>query len=299
MSNITCQEAHYIESCYNGALISIDPSYINKPIQCYGYDYSACYPNLLVSNKLKMPIRVGTRRRLTSLPTKLEYGIYKVKVVNFPNHLFKLNKFNFYTHYDIEFLLNNDYEVELIQVPENEFNAMIWYSDSLIYTEAIFRPWFDILAEAKQQLKGNKIVKRLLSSLWGTLCSFNKQYINDDEDLPSDFSMSSLTSDEQTTYKQIDVQVYETKITYTICKKDSIYKHNFARLKPFLISFARINLANFILKHDLTRDIVRIHTDNVTLRNPIKNYKSITGYKPIPEDKTTGYFTWKNVCIKT
>lgn len=94
------------------------------------------------------------------------------------------------------------------------------------------------------------------------------------------------------------MHVYKKKITYEVCKTDNVYKHSFARLKPFLISFARVNLANFVLDNDLSNDIIRIHTDNVTLRKPIKNYKSITGYKPIPEDKTTGYFKWNNVCTK-
>ena len=54
MEDITIQEFNKIEKCSNGGLINVDWSILEQEIQCYGYDFSAWYANILTNFNLKI-----------------------------------------------------------------------------------------------------------------------------------------------------------------------------------------------------------------------------------------------------
>jgi hypothetical protein len=53
------EELPWIQRCNNGAHTYINEKYIDKPIKCYGYDYSGFYPWLLSLNKMQIPKNKG------------------------------------------------------------------------------------------------------------------------------------------------------------------------------------------------------------------------------------------------
>ena len=66
--------------------------YKNIPTDCYGYDFSRYYTNLLLS--LQIPMCPGIKRKINNLDfNNLDFGIYRVKI-EYTNKDFT-NIFNF------------------------------------------------------------------------------------------------------------------------------------------------------------------------------------------------------------
>ena len=77
-------------------------------------------------------------------------------------------------------------------------------------------------------------------------------------------------------------------------RSEKPYKYPYARLKPFLTSYGRIYIAKVILNEYLLNNIIRIHTDNITIDKSrfFKTVKTLS-----KEDKTTGNIEWLHAGI--
>ena len=53
--------------------------------------------------------------------------------------------------------------------------------------------------------------------------------------------------------------------------KSSFYENNFARIKPFMMSYGRLKIANIILTN--LDSVIRVHTDGIICTKPITNVK--------------------------
>lgn len=300
-------EFNYFERCGNSGLMTIDDSIKNKEIDCFGYDCPAFYPHLLGSDKfdLKIPICNGTESKISNFKAKLKYGIYECKITcndkNFKK-LFMFNEENCYTHYSLNLCLKYkkrfNIQLEILNL-DKETNCYVYEEKNLINTNLLFGEWFKILIQIKKDLPDNKLVKHLLSSVWGSLCQFKRTFIHDITELQKMDVSFIKNTDQQTKYKildnyqRFDENSDEWIYSYAVLDVESPYKINL-RIKPFLTSYARKCFAEMIIDTvSNLDDIVRIHTDSVILR---KDYDFTNlKYFPIADKKITGKISWKNV----
>jgi hypothetical protein len=177
-----------------------------------------------------------------------------------------------------------DIKIELIQ--DGKPNAYVYDQEDLIQTREIFLKWFIKLSDLKKKHPTNKLFKRCLSSLWGTLCQSNHltrtEVQLDKEGLNYDFYNAEWI------IKNINCNSDGTEY-YELINSVKPYLHNLARIKSYLTSFSRVKTAHTaLMKLD---KVVRIHTDGIVFSEPFK-YQRIEGL--VPESKTTGLFIWHN-----
>ena len=123
-----------------------------------------------------------------------------------------------------------------------------------------------------------------MSSLWGTLVSYNKVYLKDISPYDATYKQDSEDSE----YKILDNKDDE----YISVRSDNAYNHGLARMKPFLTAFCRNYIMKFLLEHEINELIIRIHTDGIVLSKKV-DFTNLE-YYPKPEDKTTGLINWHN-----
>ena len=102
---------------------------------------------------------------------------------------------------------------------------------------------------------------------------------------------------EETEYKLLEesynkINDNEITTTYVVIKTSNPYTHELARLKPFLTSYSRMQMAEIITDENILADVVRIHTDNICLTKP-HDFTHYT-YYPIEEKKTSGNIIWNS-----
>jgi hypothetical protein len=302
MDNISYKEFQFFEKCINCGLMTFDDKYKGETIDAFGYDFSAFYPNML--QKILVPIKQGKRKKLKTIDyNNLEYGIYHVKLTTDDKRfkkVFMFSKDNHYTHHSINFAYKykDEFDIQFELVQDGNYNALIYTEDKLVDGSSIFGSWFSSLNKLKQKFPKNKLVKRLMSSLWGSLTAFKRECFEDDD--LNDVDVSELDDDQDTEYKLLDEKRYKDdskemgiRTLYYCIKTEQPYKHNLARLKPFLVSFCRSYVTKLIMKENLLDKLVRIHTDGIVL-NQAYDFTHLK-YYPKPEDKTTGKLKFENV----
>jgi hypothetical protein len=229
----------------------------------------------------------------------LQFGIYRIKIISNNKHfnnMFIYCKDNHYISTTIKYLYGckDKYEIkfELLQPDEvYDYNAYVYSEnkDDFKDGKTVFKKWFDEMQQLYKAFPDNKIVKNLMTTLWGQLSAFNKEYIKEDF---SEHSISHRYSNKETDYKILKSM---DNGDYQIINTNDAYKFPLARIKPFLTSNARLKMFKLIEKNQLEENIVRIHTDCISLNKPYEFIKKKKDdYVPIPENKTTGYINWKN-----
>jgi hypothetical protein len=286
---ISSYENDIINKTSNGGLIALNEKYKNKDVLCFSVDFSANYPTILQLEELKVPTTTFTETILKELPKDIELGIYHVNITsNNPElkHVFAFSAENHYTDISLKFALKHkkkfDINIELVQ--DNKTNAYVY--KEFVTGRSIFGDWYDKLIELKKLFPKNKLVKHLMASVWGMICHLsitNKTY---DEIVKEDIKIG------------VDYDIYEIKKSgykneyyELIPLKSNLYKYNI-RIKSFLTSYARMNIANVILDGDNLNYFVRAQTDSATFTRPI-DYTKFKGL--VPEDKTSGLIHWDRV----
>ena len=130
---------------------------------------------------------------------------------------------------------------------------MYYNSSKCVKTTDLFKNYIDILYKLKdKKLEGSKL---LLNMLWGVLSEMKKtkHYIDINENfiIPDNHEILNI--------KHID----DNKITLHLSYNDNIYKTNYARMSPFLLSQARYNISKLIEPYE--KDVINCHTDGFTL----------------------------------
>jgi hypothetical protein len=292
----TSEEEFYIyEKCYNAGLITLNEEYRNKVSQCYGNDYSKFYPNLLLD--IKISKKAGIKKTLSNIEYgKLQYGIYRVKITykdkRFTN-IFNFSKHNHYNSTTLNYLHSErdkfGLEFELLEVDElNDYNALLYDEQHLLNGKKIFTNWLKSIKVLLKKYPKNKLLKHLMSSLWGVLVSYKKIYIQEINEYDAEFAESEYKSE----YRILDVM---DEGNYKCVKSSDPYNYNLSRLKTFLTSFARLKIMKVILENDLLENVIRIHTDCITTNIPYDYSKKCkNGYFALPEDKTSGLMKYHN-----
>ena len=303
MDDIDIVEFEWIQKCHNGGLLYCKPGEYQD---CHGYDYKRQYPSILGTEDFHIPTKRGTQRTITELTyPKIETGYYKVIIrcnnSNF-NKAFAYSQHNVYTNTSLMFAFKYQKEynvvIELIQEKNNcyTYGFLEKKSDKIKSgvkkSSLVFGKWYQYLYALGIKFPKNRLVKYMTSALWGRLCQYNRLFV----------------SYEQIKEKKIDHTLdYNRKHDYFIrnVKKNKQgieilelintnkpFCYNIARIKPFLISKSRSLIGTIAMKY--IKDVVRIHTDNVTFNKEHDDviYETKT-MKLVKEDKTTGDITFK------
>ena len=178
----------------------------------------------------KIPVKQAKIKRFKSLNfNKLRYGIYNVKVDSdhaFFYKVFSLSEDNYYTHFTLEFA-HKYKEILGIEMTVLGGECLVYETEDVVESSSIFGDWFSFLSDIKKKEPKNKLVKMLMSSLWGSLCQYKRQFYNDVEFWKLD--VSEKDDETSTKYKLIKETYTEDSTTYQVIE----------RLKPFLTSFSR------------------------------------------------------------
>lgn len=295
IQDVNINEYEFAENCYNAGIIHLDDNYKNKITECFGFDYISFYPNILINKDLFIPKYQASKIFIDNIDfMNLKFGIYRVNITsNHPNikKVFCFSKKGYYAHYSLKFIYKHRerFNVKIELNTNCDYNAIIYEDKDLIPASHIFLNWFNKLIKIKQNCKGNILIKHLLSSLWGSLCKFDVQYVSDSELENLDCGIDNLQE-----YKLLDYQVMGNGYSRNkIIKTSKPYEHYLARLKPYVLALSRNIMAEFILENDLLENVIRIHTDGVCLNCELEF--PTDGYYPILEEKTTGKIKWNNV----
>ena len=79
---------------------------------------------------------------------------------------------------------------------------------------------------------------------------------------------------------------------YKCVKRKNAYKTPYARIKPFLSSFGRKRMFEFVMSNNLLDKVISIHTDRIALTEDIDF--SHLKYYPTPEKKSSGKIIFHN-----
>jgi hypothetical protein len=287
-STIKYRESSYFERCNNGGLMFSDAGIYN----CIGYDYNSFFPRLLGDDAfdLKIPLESGKEYKLESLDyNNIAFGFYNVKIeCNDKRFFFNYSKDDVYTHYSLldAIKYKDQFNIKITLNMSCEYNAYLYCDKDLIYTKKIFGKWFNELNDFKMKNPKNKLIKHLMSSLWGALSKKNVMYVKEDEIQNYDFEFSG---DEGKKYQIISCSNSKTNPYYTMSERDNPYKYNI-RLKPFLLSYSRSVMLDIAMNNH-PKEIVRIMVDNIVYKSEIPfnvNNMSL-------EKKSTGLINVKNV----
>ena len=283
---ISLNESAWISKTNNGGLM-----YCNKLglQQSYGYDFSSFYPNLLASKELIIPTKEGKEYKLTELPSEIKTGFYRVSIIsncdNF-RKLFGFSKENVYSDVSLKFAMKCTNEKTISLIIDDEPNAYLYDDECLTTGNEIFGNWFKKLYKLKEKYPKNKLVKHLLSSLWGHLSKSNKIYKTLEAIREENITMSMTGEDAD--YKIIHYHMEDNGDYYELLNVNKPYFYNI-RLKATITALGR-NKISAIAMRDID-NVIRIHTDAVVFS--IEKHFKTPGL--IAEEKTTGLINWKNV----
>ena len=272
--HINQHEANIINNASCGAIIFYKP--YSGP--AYDFDIISMYPSILLSSLL-IPLQQGEFNIISNNEFQQKeyyaYGLYhciikkdNLKVIN---NLFRFNDKNWYTHIDIK--RAKELKLTITIIENNECNFIYYNSSKCIKACDLFKNYVDVLYKLKdKKIEGSKMI---LNMIWGVLCEKKKtkHYI--------DINENFIIPDNN---EILHIKHCDNKITLHLSHNDNIYKTNYARMCPFLLSQARYNISKIIEPYK--NDVINCHTDGFTLTHHPKELK--TGFN-IGELKYNGY----------
>ena len=276
-------ESKWIEATHNGGLTYCDAG----THQSFGYDFSSFYPCMMGDYHFVMPCKKGREVFISELSDNLLLGFYRVKITSDHKHatkLFAFSKNDVYNNISLSHALElSEYNFKVELIIDDKPNAYIYDKENR--SSKVFGVWLDKLMKIKKKMPKNKLVKHLLSSLWGSL-SHSNNILKTYEEVQEEGLKICMTDNAD--YKITDYIWTNSKEYYKLQDMNHPYKSNF-RLKSFLTAFGRVKIADVaIQKLDA---VIRIHTDGIAFNQKMK--LNIAGL--LPEDKTTGLIKFEHV----
>jgi hypothetical protein len=248
----------------------------------------------LASEDFKIPMKEGYETTLTKLPISknLKVGLYKVKIVSSNTDfkkIFAFSKDNTYTQYSLSFALKHAKKYNIsIELIDGDNNAYLYNDEDIKTGKEIFGKWFEQLMKIKKVHPKNKLLKSLLSSLWGALIQGNYFWKTEEEVEKEGLSIGFPSVKRPPVIEIEDYIDNDAGMKYKLLDRKNRYKYNM-RIKPFLTSFGRMKIADIARKN--IDSVVRIHTDGIAFNK--KMDFDIPGF--LYEGKTTGIIDWKHI----
>ena len=176
---------------------------------------------------------------------------------------FTRGNYEWFTHYDLLAGYEQGIRFELI----NEVNNCIYWLNSDLIEGSIFRNYIMYFYKPKNDTKC-KLVKRILSGLWGALCQTKYKTdtakIEDDEINYKLKEGHILNTISMSNNEEVEIKTY----------KPSLFYSSFARLKPFLLSFQRYLMYYEVIKPLLpTHKIIRVMNDSIITDKRVEEYE--------------------------
>jgi len=298
---VDATEYKYIEACNNSGLRYCKP----QKCESYGYDFKAFFATILNSHEMQIPSKRGKEYNIDELDMKkLLLGYYRVEITSNDesfNKIFNYSKCDVYT--DISILLAHQCQKlgmnVKIELTHDEYPNCYLYGktkkDNIMYGHNVFNKWYNVLFALKDKFPKNKLIKHLLSSIWGVICQHKRIYKTDKEIEEEKINVSYDYDPDYDYYiRDITMNKKGEELNQLVsCKQP--YHYNLARMKPFLLSRSRYLTAKIGLLH--VDNLVRIQTDGIVFDAPFDDV--MTKYSSFPtllkEEKSTGLIEWFNV----
>ena len=241
---ISPQQTIWTDNALGGALIWGIKCELENAIL---YDFNSFYASVMNSNVF--PLTEGEFFLLQELPEKLKYGIYRAIITGHDYRLFRLNKDDHYTHFDLKRARELKYKIHLIQ--DGNANALL-YLKGKVSGKRLFGPTIERLYPLKQKWVKSSTEKKnpigqLLSLFWGSLAKKRRYFHN------------TKNGHYTITGKLFSITPTNDGNHIVYSSERTVYESSYARVCPFITSLARYQMSRHIEAN--IENIFRVHTD--------------------------------------
>ena len=255
-------EAEWISKASHGSLMCAKNDYTGE---IHEYDINSAYPRVLSAQKFSMPIKKGVFKCITQEEFDqckyFDYGIYRVEIQSIEAMLFRRNRSNYYTHYDLA--RAKELGMKMILIEDGQPNALLYSGASArINGDKAFGEFVKELYELKKNHpKIRQYFKMPLNIIWGAMA---ERYRHKKCILPGthpEITFSNIVS--------LLPRKSGDKTYYSLKAYDHIaYNLPFARVAPFLLARCRMMMSRIMEPHK--QHIVRVHTDGFYSTVPLE-----------------------------
>jgi hypothetical protein len=297
--DIKFREFAVFEDSLSCGLMTVDKEILERPIDCYGYDYAKFYYQMMRS--IRIPSSAPEFYVIDQLDfDKLDYGIYRVKVICDNKlfwNVFKFNNMHHYNHNTLKTLYKykDKYGITFkLLEPDECYNYNLMYYAETVELRTIFKGWFKIMDELLKKCDPkNWLLKTYLSQSWGCMSKYSKIYINENDSESYDWDQLS-NIDATKKYKYYSYEHSNGK--YALINGNKAFAHGgLGRIKIFLTEYSRNFIFNMISENNLENYVTRIQTDGICFNKPVDFSKLGLKYYPIPEKKSSGKLVFYNI----
>jgi hypothetical protein len=280
-------ESKFIEGCSNCGLTWCKKEVRNKQgiiIQeayegiVHEYDINSAYSAYMTSES-SFPIKRGEFQHITQSEllkdTFYRYGIYHCRIEpsnSVQDRLFRFSTEHYYTH--ISMNAAKSINLKMTMIEDGEANVLRYSPDKCVRMSSAFKSYIDYLFKIKDDMTLlinsldettteyqdadllRDITKQFLNKLWGQLSERRHNYGNIG-DGGADIDNATIIS--MNPFFDPKTGIERTVVEYV--DNDTMYKTNYARIKPFITSTIRSKIASVMINHLDT--IVRVHTDGI------------------------------------
>jgi hypothetical protein len=243
----------------------------------YKYDINSYYPSILNSKTAKFPISPGKLTDITTEDIKqkrfVKFGVYHAEIECDNSKKFTTISTNMYSHSEINYAKQLGLNITILG------QCITWDEDQLRTFNSIFGDYVDYLYPLKKKHKGFKLI---LNSLWGSLVQKRGGVIT------YRCKWEDLNPDKQIIIKTNPIDDEYCMLTEKI--KISFFKTTYARLNPFLLGLARVQMHKTFCKIGYD-NLLWSHTDSMITSAPLT-------YKQIKINNILGNWKYEGRCKK-
>ena len=240
-------EALWLRFATLGPIMYCKKGYEGK---CHYQDFKSFYSSIMSRQQTKYPFKRGEFLKLSEDDFKsmefFKFGIYRA-VIGGDHQLFRYNEVHYYTHRDLESAKKLKLPIKIIC--DGEANFLYYSSDKLMSGKDLFGKFVKTLYPLRKE---TEIVKSILNILWGSLGQIN--HVIKDYDMKTSHELPKNATIEEI-YMKDDNTIH---VKYTETDKP-IFKTDFARIVPYLLSYGRYDMINLL--EPFIKDVVYVRTD--------------------------------------
>ena len=243
----------------------------------YEYDMNMAYQSSMINNIFKIPLckpeyEIFDQSKYIGRDNNqyYPYGLYKA-IIHKSNHIeidtfFTFRDNNKYTHIDLNLARDLGLKIEHI-INGNECNCALYHDKQrYVIGQHLFENYINLISSSlentKTLIESKNYLKKFRNLLHGLLCEKNKNVA-----LPVDgctkFEFENNDVEGITTHGEDETY----KVVYT--PQIQPFKHNYARLLPFLTSAVRARMSKIIKENVKFDNLIRSHTDSIFVKQPI------------------------------
>ncbi len=221
----------------------------------YKYDINSYYPSLMLSRYIKIPLKEGTLIDITSDQLNqmrcVKYGVYHVYIECDDPVIFSTIKTNMYSHFEVNYAKKLGLKINVLG------KCITWDKEDMDTFYNVFNKYVKYMYPLKTK---HKKIKEIFNALWGFLVSKkgggNVKYHMNYEDIDhTKYKIKKVTSLDNTM----------TKCEVMVSTKINFYRTHYARMNPFLLGYARVNMHKTFDKVGYD-NVLYSHTDSVILK---------------------------------